>query len=147
VRKVGAASSQPPFGGLALPKVLARRSGPAFPLLFFWLLRPHSVLQLTSTFYLVGPAACSSDSRPLVSAVGFARVSSAASPPEYMTPSASAQFAPPIRMGMYERPAPIGMWSNEPFKVDSGALTIMEADNKFDRVRRRHSSAWFFFFA
>jgi hypothetical protein len=105
----------------------------------FWLL----VLQLT-TFYLVESATCS-DSRPLVSAVGLARVSSIASPPEYMT-SASAQFAPPIRMGMYERPAPIGMWSNEPFKVDSGALTIMEADNKFDRVRRRHSSAWFFFF-
>ncbi|GJN26289.1 hypothetical protein PR202_gb14210 [Eleusine coracana subsp. coracana] len=54
--------------------------------------------------------------------------------------SASAQFAAPVRMGVYERPppvAPIGMWSNEPFKVDSGgqatsASTIMEPDNKFD---------------
>ncbi|XP_062226895.1 transcription factor TGAL6-like isoform X2 [Phragmites australis] len=63
---------------------------------------------------------------------------SAASPPEYMT-SASAQFAAPVRIGVYERPGPapvIGMWNNEPFKVDSGlatsASTIMEADTKFD---------------
>ncbi|KAK3141380.1 hypothetical protein QOZ80_4BG0333190 [Eleusine coracana subsp. coracana] len=66
-------------------------------------------------------------------------IGSAASSPEFMT-SASAQFAAPVRMGVYERPppvAPIGMWSNEPFKVDSGgqatsASTIMEPDNKFD---------------
>ncbi|GJN01590.1 hypothetical protein PR202_ga18867 [Eleusine coracana subsp. coracana] len=63
--------------------------------------------------------------------------------------SASAQFAAPVRMGVYERPvpvAPIGMWSNEPFKVDSGgqatsASTIMEPDNKFDTGVRRHSSS------
>ncbi|XP_062226897.1 transcription factor TGAL6-like isoform X3 [Phragmites australis] len=53
--------------------------------------------------------------------------------------SASAQFAAPVRIGVYERPGPapvIGMWNNEPFKVDSGlatsASTIMEADTKFD---------------
>uniref|UniRef100_A0A0A9D9I6 Transcription factor TGA4 n=1 Tax=Arundo donax TaxID=35708 RepID=A0A0A9D9I6_ARUDO len=65
-------------------------------------------------------------------------IGSAASPPEYMT-SASAQFAAPVRMGVYERPEPapaIGMWNHESFKVDSSqatsASTIMEADNKFD---------------
>ncbi|XP_062184755.1 transcription factor TGAL6-like [Phragmites australis] len=66
-------------------------------------------------------------------------IGSAASPPEYMT-SASAQYAAPVRMGVCERlaPAPIGMWSNEPFKVDSGqamsASTILEADTKFDTM-------------
>ncbi|KAL6651474.1 hypothetical protein ACP70R_010399 [Stipagrostis hirtigluma subsp. patula] len=57
-----------------------------------------------------------------------------------MTSAAAAQFAAvPVRMGVYERPAPapIGMWgSSEPFKVDSGqatsASTILEADTKFD---------------
>ena len=82
-----------------------------------------------------------------------------ASPPEYMT-TASAQFAPaPLRVGMYEQrhhqhhhqqqqpphppaPAPVGvgMWSSEPYKVDSGGgqatsgSTIMEGDTKFDHT-------------
>ncbi|NP_001183840.1 transcription factor TGAL6 isoform X2 [Zea mays] len=68
---------------------------------------------------------------------------SSASPPQYMTPAASpAQFAPaPLRMG-YGRPAPVmGMWSSEPFKVDSGghatcsASTVMEADTKLETSR------------
>ncbi|BAS91227.1 transcription factor TGAL6 [Oryza sativa Japonica Group] len=60
---------------------------------------------------------------------------SSASPPEYMT-SASTQFAAPVRMGAYDRPPPVGMWSHEQFKVDNGqatsASTIMEAEMKFE---------------
>jgi len=56
-----------------------------------------------------------------------------------MTSASAVQFAAaPIRMGVYERPAPapvMGMWSSDPFKVDSGQATsgstVMEAD-KFD---------------
>uniref|UniRef100_A0ACD5UW71 Uncharacterized protein n=2 Tax=Avena sativa TaxID=4498 RepID=A0ACD5UW71_AVESA len=75
-----------------------------------------------------------------------------ASPPEYMATTASAQYAPPpLRMGMYEleprhhqhQPPPpppqqqqpvVGIWSSEPYKVDSGGSgsTIMEGDAKFD---------------
>jgi transcription factor TGA len=82
-------------------------------------------------------------------------VPTGASPPEYMA-TASAQYAPPpLRMGMYEleprhhqpHPPPppqqqqqqpvVGMWSSEPYKVDSGGQatsgsTIMEGDAKFD---------------
>ncbi|XP_066344251.1 transcription factor TGAL6-like isoform X1 [Miscanthus floridulus] len=72
-------------------------------------------------------------------------IGSAASPPEYMTSASPAQFAAvPLRMG-YARPVPspsppapvMGMWSSEPFKVDSGghatsASTVMEADTKFE---------------
>ena len=66
-------------------------------------------------------------------------IGGAASPPEYMTSASAVQFAAaPIRMGVYERPAPapvMGMWSSDPFKVDSGQATsgstVMEAD-KFD---------------
>ncbi|OEL13652.1 Transcription factor TGA4 [Dichanthelium oligosanthes] len=57
-----------------------------------------------------------------------------------MTSASAVQFAAvPIRMGVYERPAPapvMGMWNSDPFKVDSGQATsgstVMEADNKFD---------------
>ncbi|XP_015692187.1 transcription factor TGAL6 [Oryza brachyantha] len=60
---------------------------------------------------------------------------SSPSPPEYMT-SASTQFAAPVRMGAYDRPPPVGMWSHEQFKVDNGqatsASTIMEAEMKFE---------------
>jgi transcription factor TGA len=76
-----------------------------------------------------------------------------ASPPEYMT-TASTQYAPaPLRMGMYDRhqgpppPPPhqqqqpvVGMWSTDPFKVDSGGgqatsgSTIMEGDTKYDHA-------------
>ncbi|AQK46487.1 Transcription factor TGA4 [Zea mays] len=52
---------------------------------------------------------------------------SAVSPPEYMASASPAQFAAaPLRMG-YGRPAPappppvMGMWSSEPFRVDSGS--------------------------
>ena len=66
-------------------------------------------------------------------------IGAAASPPEYMTSAPAVQFAAaPIRMGVYERPAPapvMGMWNSDPFKVDSGQATsgstVMEAD-KFD---------------
>ena len=84
-----------------------------------------------------------------------------ASPPEYMTSAAATQYAPaPLRMAMYERapqqqqhhhhhhhqqqqqpqlqPA-LGMWSSEPYKVDSGGQatsgsSIMEPDAKFDHA-------------
>lgn len=68
----------------------------------------------------------------------------------------SAQYAPaPLRMGMYERAQPpqqhqqqqqqhqlqpvLGMWSSEPYKVDSGGQatsgsSIMEPDAKFDHA-------------
>ncbi|WVZ87362.1 hypothetical protein U9M48_034005 [Paspalum notatum var. saurae] len=54
-------------------------------------------------------------------------------------PAVAQPFAAvPVRMGVYERPAPaamMGMWNSEPFRVDSGqatsASTVMEAD-KFD---------------
>ncbi|CAL5029778.1 unnamed protein product [Urochloa decumbens] len=68
-------------------------------------------------------------------------IGSAASPPEFMTSASAVQFAAaPVRMGLYERPAPapvMGMWNSDPFKVvDSGQATsgstVMEADNKFD---------------
>ncbi|CAN6229733.1 unnamed protein product [Urochloa humidicola] len=68
-------------------------------------------------------------------------IGSAASPPEFMTSASAAQFAAvPVRMGLYERPAPapvMGMWNSDPFKVvDNGQATsgstVMEADNKFD---------------
>ena len=79
-----------------------------------------------------------------------------ASPREYMTSAAAAQYAPaPLRMAMYERAPPqqqhhqhqqqqqpqlqpaLGMWSSEPYKVDSGGQatsgsSIMEPDAKFD---------------
>ncbi|KAM3390875.1 hypothetical protein ACQJBY_012477 [Aegilops geniculata] len=83
-----------------------------------------------------------------------------ASPPEYMTSAAAAQYAPaPLRMAMYERAPPqqqqqhhhhhhhqqpqlqpaLGMWSSEPYKVDSGGQatsgsSIMEPDAKFDHA-------------
>lgn len=82
-------------------------------------------------------------------------VTGGVSPPEYMT-TASTQYAPaPLRMGMYDRhhqqqqppppPPPqqqqpvVGMWSTDPFKVDSGGQatsgsTIMEGDTKFDHT-------------
>lgn len=62
-----------------------------------------------------------------------------------MTSASAVQFAAvPVRMGVYERPAPapvMGMWNSDPFKVDSGQATsgstVMEADKKFDnRVRK-----------
>uniref|UniRef100_A0A0D9WA40 DOG1 domain-containing protein n=3 Tax=Leersia perrieri TaxID=77586 RepID=A0A0D9WA40_9ORYZ len=60
---------------------------------------------------------------------------SSASPPEYMT-LASTQFAAPVRMGAYDRPPPVGMWSHEQFKVDNGqatsASTIMESEMKYE---------------
>ncbi|KAF0890835.1 hypothetical protein E2562_004316 [Oryza meyeriana var. granulata] len=50
--------------------------------------------------------------------------------------SASTQFVAPIRMGAYDRPLPVGMWSHEQFKVDNGqatsASTIMEAEMKYE---------------
>ncbi|KAK8449776.1 hypothetical protein SEVIR_7G267200v4 [Setaria viridis] len=57
-----------------------------------------------------------------------------------MTSASAVQFAAvPVRMGVYERPAPapvMGMWNSDPFKVDSGQATsgstVMEADKKFD---------------
>ncbi|KAJ1273021.1 hypothetical protein BS78_06G248300 [Paspalum vaginatum] len=66
-------------------------------------------------------------------------IGSAASPPEYMTsaPAVAPPFAAvPVRMGVYERPAPAAaVWNSQPFRVDSGqatsASTVMEAD-KFD---------------
>ncbi|CAL5014630.1 unnamed protein product [Urochloa decumbens] len=69
-------------------------------------------------------------------------IGGAASPPEFMSSASAVQFAAaaPVRMGLYERPAPapvMGMWNSDPFKVvDSGQATsgstVMEADNKFD---------------
>jgi transcription factor TGA len=66
-------------------------------------------------------------------------IGGAATPPEYMTSASAVQFAAaPVRMGVYERPAPapvMGIWNCDPFKVDSGQATsgstVMEAD-KFD---------------
>jgi hypothetical protein len=58
--------------------------------------------------------------------------------------SASTQFAAPVRMGAYDRPPPVGMWSHEHIKVDNGqatsASTIMEAEMKFEN-RVRNTSA------
>uniref|UniRef100_A0A453DA90 Transcription factor TGA4 n=1 Tax=Aegilops tauschii subsp. strangulata TaxID=200361 RepID=A0A453DA90_AEGTS len=71
-----------------------------------------------------------------------------------MTSAAAAQYAPaPLRMAMYERAPPqqhqqqqqpqlqpaLGMWSSEPYKVDSGGQatsgsSIMEPDAKFDHA-------------
>jgi transcription factor TGA len=82
----------------------------------------------------------------LASTISGGTVPGGASPPEYMA-TASAQYAPPpLRMGMYEleprhhqqqQQAVVGMWSSEPYKVDSGGQatsgsTIMEGDAKFD---------------
>lgn len=62
-----------------------------------------------------------------------------------MTSASAVQFAAvPVRMGVYERPAPaplMGMWNSDPFKVDSSQATsgstVMEADNKFDTMVRK----------
>ncbi|AQK46479.1 transcription factor TGAL6 isoform X1 [Zea mays] len=69
---------------------------------------------------------------------------SAVSPPEYMASASPAQFAAaPLRMG-YGRPAPappppvMGMWSSEPFRVDSGsahATSASTVNTKLEETR------------